>query len=299
MKKTCIIFILLSVIAAALVADEKQIITVLDFQTNNVSAADMRSIISVISSKLFETGKYTVIDVHQRNTILEELAFSLSDCSDEKCQLEIGRMLSAELIVVGDIGLVGGQYVLSAKLLETETSRTVSTATSFYTELKELLDDIGDFTNRLAGMQVPQQEAFLTATERRSFKEMSTNRIIAWSSLGAGVITTGISAFLMVRAVDFKQNTVDVSYAAYKDDSVTDYGGLTAEQYFDNLWDQYTSDLTRFRTKSIVALGIAGLSLASYTVSTVFFLRPEKDHQVSFLLQPYDGSVKVSMRLCY
>ena len=121
--------VLLMVVASgATHGEEMPTITVLDFKVNNVSQGDMQSIVSFLSASLFGTRLYTVIDSSQRDAILKELEFSSADCTDEACQLEIGKLLSAELIVIGDIGKVGSRYMLTAKVLETETSRTVSTA---------------------------------------------------------------------------------------------------------------------------------------------------------------------------
>ena len=52
--------------------------------------------------------------VAQRETVLKELEFSMSGCTDESCMLEVGKMLSAELIVGGSISQLGSKIVLSA-----------------------------------------------------------------------------------------------------------------------------------------------------------------------------------------
>lgn len=106
-------------------AQQKPVITVLDFKASGVSEREMKSIISLLSNSLFKTGKFTVIDVEQRESILREIEFSLSDCVEETCQIEIGKQLSAELIVVGGIDKVGDNFILAAKIIETQTARTI------------------------------------------------------------------------------------------------------------------------------------------------------------------------------
>jgi hypothetical protein len=149
--RKCVLLACLAVSATVVVAQDQPTITVLDFQINNIAEGDMRSIISLLSSALFQTGQYKVIDVSQRDTILKELEFSQSDCTDESCQLEIGKMLSAEMIVVGNIGKVGARYLLSTKILETETGNTLHAADGIYKDLESLIDDIYSFAARLAG----------------------------------------------------------------------------------------------------------------------------------------------------
>ena len=66
----------------------------------------------------------------------------MSGCSDDSCALEIGKMLSAELIVTGNLSKVGSRYLMSVKMLETETSRTMGTANGKFTDLDELIDGL-------------------------------------------------------------------------------------------------------------------------------------------------------------
>jgi len=132
-------------------AQNQETLAVLDFTTEAVSATEMNAIVEFLSAELFNTKKYIVIDVSQRETILGEMEFSLSGCSDETCALEIGKMLSAELIVVGNLSKVGSRYLMSVKMLETETSKTMGTANGKFTDLDELIDGLSTIAYTLAG----------------------------------------------------------------------------------------------------------------------------------------------------
>ena len=176
MKRSFVPALLLIILPLCLSAqDAKPVLAVLDFKTNNISESDMKSIISLLSSALFRTGEFTVIDVTQRDTILKELEFSTSDCTDESCQLEIGKLLSASMIVVGDIGKVGSRYIISSKMLETETARTLNTADGIYINLDSLIDDIYSFTEKLSGIteQVPEEIVEKKPPELPEEKEMA------------------------------------------------------------------------------------------------------------------------------
>jgi hypothetical protein len=156
MTKRWLIALLLALVLLPAFAQGKSIITVLDFSTDGVSKSEMRTIITLLSSALFQTKSFTVIDVSERDRLLQELQFSVGECSDESCLLEVGRMLSAEGIVVGNIGKVGNRYVLSTKMLETETARTLNTADGIYSNLDALVDDIVNVAKKLAkGLEQP------------------------------------------------------------------------------------------------------------------------------------------------
>lgn len=157
MKSRCLFFAILLLIPAVVQAQEKPMITVLDFKTSGVSGNEMNMIISLLSSALFKTGKYTVIDVSERDTLLGELGFSFSGCADESCQLEIGQMLSAEAIVIGSIGKVGGSYIISVKMLETETARTLNTADGIYENMDLLVKDVSNIVRELVNQSESNQ----------------------------------------------------------------------------------------------------------------------------------------------
>jgi len=149
-----------------LFAQDKPMIAVLDFSTDGVSRSEMKTIITLLSSALFQTRKFTVIDVNERERLLKELEFSVGECTDESCLLEVGRMLSAERIVVGNIGKVGTRYILSCKMLETESARTLNTADGIYASLDALVDDLFGLAEQLALPPGVERESD-TATDGR------------------------------------------------------------------------------------------------------------------------------------
>jgi sulfatase modifying factor 1 len=125
------------------------IIAVLDFGRSGISEAETRILVDYISSYIVESGKYTVIDRTQRETILEEIEFSISDCVEEACQM--GKLLSANQIVVGSLGQIGERYLLNIKLIEVETGITLSTASGKFDSVEDLIDNAEGLTLRLIG----------------------------------------------------------------------------------------------------------------------------------------------------
>ncbi len=129
--------------------------------------------------------------------------------------LEIGKMLSAEAIIVGSIGQVGTKYVLSAKMLETETARTLNTADGIYKDLDELLDNIFDVAGELVATYIVQAVAETTPepepveepapeklgeeleAEPREPKEPSSVNIPAFATLAGGLASTGTGAYFL------------------------------------------------------------------------------------------------------
>lgn len=148
--KRFILLMLFTLMAFIIFAQEDlPLITVMDFEANEISLMEVRIFSDFLSTHIHETGKYRIIDRTQRETILKELAFSLSGCVDEKCQIEAGRMLQAKHIVVGSLGKIGSRYLLNMKMIDLSTSETVKTVSSQYPDLDALLDDSRRLTHSL------------------------------------------------------------------------------------------------------------------------------------------------------
>ena len=92
------------------------VIASLDFELNGVSESEAVIILDFITADLAESGKYRIIDRSQRENIMSEIALSMSGCTDLSCQLEIGKMLSADQLLVGSIGHVGDRNIINLKI---------------------------------------------------------------------------------------------------------------------------------------------------------------------------------------
>lgn len=129
---------------------DKPTIAVLDLEINNIAMGDMKQIVSLISSYLFQSNQYAVINVAKRDRILEEIKFSLSDCADESCQIEIGKILSAEFLVVGSVGKVGSKYILSLRSIDVSTSKTINTSDGVFPNMDALIEGLEPLVHRLS-----------------------------------------------------------------------------------------------------------------------------------------------------
>ena len=122
--------------------EEKPVLSVLDFTATGISAAEAKVFTDVLSTYIVRTGTCQLIDRKQRETILEHIEFSYSQCADESCQLEIGRLLSASQLVVGSIGQIGGWLVVTVRLVDVPTGQTLGSVSEKYLSLEALIDAI-------------------------------------------------------------------------------------------------------------------------------------------------------------
>jgi TolB-like protein len=135
----CIIYVF--ILSSGYSQETKPVLTVLDFETSGITKQEARLIVDYISSHIVESGKYRVINRMERQAFLKELEWSVSDCSDTKCQLQLGRMLAASFIVVGSLGSVGNKFMININLIDVETGETLSTASQVYKDINSLIED--------------------------------------------------------------------------------------------------------------------------------------------------------------
>ena len=306
MKKVIFFFLLIMVCLAGLQAEQdKPIITVLDFKTDGISQSEMSSIIGLLSSSLFKTDLFTVIDVSQRETVLNELEFSMSGCTDDSCMLEVGKMLSAEGIVVGSIGRVGSKYVLSTKLLETETARTLSTADGVYPDLDTLLDGVDAVAAELAGPYGAVAVKDEPASEEPSVEPAAVPEsdgapagefnLPAVASLAAGIGAAGAGAYFLVISLPLV-----LDYLAAKDayDSETDEAAVT-EKYtaYNTAWQAAVDG--NAETNLIIGASLAGAGVALGILSAILFSAPADSDSTApqVALIPAPGAVTLSFSL--
>ena len=129
-----------------------RIVTVLDFEIANIPKQESVVLIDLLSSALFDTRCFRVLNRAQREAILQEIEFSTMDCVDEACQLEVGRMLASDYIVVGSLAQVGSRFIFNTRLIDVETGETAATSHEVFSSLDQLIDGIEGIARELAGI---------------------------------------------------------------------------------------------------------------------------------------------------
>ena len=157
--------------------EDKPILSVLEFETSGISKEEGKVFVDSITSYIIETDKYRVIDRMQRQMLLDEQSFSVSGCSDESCQLEIGRLLSANWIIVGSIGRVGSKYILNIKLIDVETGETANGDSKMYNNLDSLLENSRHLVQSFVGVSI-QTALNKSRVVRKSYFTSSGIRLI-------------------------------------------------------------------------------------------------------------------------
>lgn len=90
----------------------------------------------VVSSDDFQKEtdiRYTIVERSQMDKIFDQFQIQDTGCTDVSCAVEFGKMLSAERIIIGSVGLVGKTYSITARIVDVESAATIGVADYTYT----------------------------------------------------------------------------------------------------------------------------------------------------------------------
>jgi TolB-like protein len=148
-----IIFYMIAAAVAAAHAADKPVIAILDFDSKGVSMLESIQVSDFLRNELVMIGSFTVVDRNNMQLILKEQKFQLSGCTEQECAVEMGKLLSARMMVIGSVIRLGTAYFVNANIVDVETGKiTVSEQIKGYS-IEELLGRAKDIARWLSGIK--------------------------------------------------------------------------------------------------------------------------------------------------
>ena len=96
--------VLLLIFSTSLFSQEDKLaVSILDFTGEDVKDKVLNACFQQLETSLIESNRFTVIAKNQREEILKELQFQSSGVCDEGCVVEIGQLVGAEYLMLGEI----------------------------------------------------------------------------------------------------------------------------------------------------------------------------------------------------
>ncbi|MBT4483196.1 MAG: formylglycine-generating enzyme family protein [Candidatus Latescibacteria bacterium] len=106
-------------------------LAVLDLQANGIAESEALALSDVLRSSILNViqeqadkiqGSYKLIERSQMNRIFDEFDVQNIGCTDVSCAIEFGKMLNAERVIIGSVGLVGSTYIVVARIVDVEST---------------------------------------------------------------------------------------------------------------------------------------------------------------------------------
>ncbi len=115
---------------AAAPKNTRPLVAVSELQRQGIEESEAAIISDRLRSELSATGAYRVMERSQMEAILREQGFQQSGaCSGGDCQVEVGRLLGVQQLLVGQVGKIGSLYTMSVRMIDVQSAEVVLTQT--------------------------------------------------------------------------------------------------------------------------------------------------------------------------
>ena len=114
------------VISTTLNAKTKHRLAILDFKSiGAVDPSEAKVITNMVLAVLSNSKLLDIVERENIDVILSELAFHESgiNCSESSCAIKIGRLLSVNKIIIGEVLKVEQKFTINAKFVDVETGK--------------------------------------------------------------------------------------------------------------------------------------------------------------------------------
>lgn len=97
-------------------AQDKFRVAILNFSSENTEQTYARAVRNVFEVSLYKTDKFDILERSQMENILKEQGLQMSGCTDTSCAVKIGKILSANMVVIGTLNKMG-EFIITAKFV--------------------------------------------------------------------------------------------------------------------------------------------------------------------------------------
>jgi len=142
------------------------------------------------------SGRYNVVERSQFVKVLNELELAQSDLVDESKQIEMGKMLTADRILVGSVTESFGKRTISARIVELEKGEVIASASTVVGPAA-----MDDFMKELLGEKGQVSASLFRSAVVPGWGQLYTNHPIRGGvSLAAFLGVVGYSIFSWLKA---------------------------------------------------------------------------------------------------
>ncbi|NOY60889.1 MAG: hypothetical protein GXO75_18425 [Calditrichaeota bacterium] len=115
------IVLFLALLQSPLFSQAKTAIAVLSFEAKNTSQETADAVSDILSTELFNTNRFQVIERQAISKMLEEQKLQMAGITDMSRAAEIGKVLNVEKIMIGSVSKLGKTFIINTRLVNVET----------------------------------------------------------------------------------------------------------------------------------------------------------------------------------
>jgi hypothetical protein len=119
---TCSILLVTFMSSFAFAKEEKSKmrIAIVDLTPKGSSKIIAEAVTNLIRSEMIDTGLFTIVERSEMKEILKEQGFQQTGCTDQSCAVQLGKLLSANKILVGEVTGVGKGFIITVGIVDVE-----------------------------------------------------------------------------------------------------------------------------------------------------------------------------------
>lgn len=117
---------------------EKVTVAVLDLNPKGVPQIVAAAVSDIVRSEFVNIANFTVVERSQMKAILDEQGLQMSGCTDSSCAVQLGKILSAKRIVVGEVTKMGQGALIAIRYVDVTKGSSMFAAK----ETAKTMDDI-------------------------------------------------------------------------------------------------------------------------------------------------------------
>lgn len=150
---------------------QKMVIAVYDFTPVNVPAQYSKTCSEWIQTAM-ANSPFTVIERSQLKKVLGEVELQMSGLVDQEGAVKIGKILSANKVMIGSLSKIGGKYVLDGRIVDVEKGTTEYGQKEFTWQESDLDVCVQRYVDnmllKMTGRPVTENRALIVKTEKAS-----------------------------------------------------------------------------------------------------------------------------------
>ncbi|MCK5197816.1 MAG: hypothetical protein KAR21_05670, partial [Spirochaetales bacterium] len=139
----------------------------------------------LFETALVKTGAYTVFEQNQIAAVFESQKISLSGLVDKKYAVELGKLLAAEQIILGELSSIGDEYVLNVKVIDVTTGMNINADNIKTDSLSLITKQVELLAYKIAGLTYTSGDTVMIAED---FREL----FVMTDPAGAAIYINGV-----------------------------------------------------------------------------------------------------------
>ncbi len=232
-------------------------LAVMDLIANNVPRVEARAVTDLIRADLVDSGMFTVVERSQMDEILKEQALQQMGCTDNACAVKVGKLLSANKILIGEMSKIGGTIILTVRIVDVEKGVAEVSSTERVKSADALDVAVGSLVKRLVdtlgGKRITDLAGVLEIPENFSATDgvYSDKIVITWSPVKEA------DKYYVFKEIKGKYELIFTT----KETAFTDKNVKYGERYY---YRVRAGVFSRFSELSSTVSGMCGKSVSGY-----------------------------------